>query len=159
MYPRGKGLGGCSAINGMIYSRGQPRDYDAWAAATGAPHWAWEAALPDFLAHGWLVQAAGGGLGCLRADLTKPSSLPQRTTTTATTPSIAAAANGASLASGFDGISSRPGRGPPATAMFPGCVFGGTIRYTRPFHGLTGGLVFLCFFCAIDQRPQRIPAA
>ena len=34
-YPRGKVLGGCSSINGMIYMRGQSRDYDQWAAITG----------------------------------------------------------------------------------------------------------------------------
>ncbi len=50
-YPRGKGLGGCSSINGMIYMRGQARDYDAWAAITGEPDWSWERALPDFKAH------------------------------------------------------------------------------------------------------------
>src|SRR3546814_335887 len=38
--PRGKGLGGSTLINGMIYVRGQPGDYDAWAAggATGWSH-------------------------------------------------------------------------------------------------------------------------
>jgi choline dehydrogenase len=50
-YPRGKVLGGCSSINGMIYMRGQARDYDSWAAATGDASWTWENALPDFKAH------------------------------------------------------------------------------------------------------------
>jgi len=50
-YPRGKVLGGCSSINGMIYMRGQARDYDAWAAAIGDPAWCWEAVLPLFKAH------------------------------------------------------------------------------------------------------------
>jgi choline dehydrogenase len=50
-YPRGKGLGGCSSINGMIYMRGQMRDFDVWAAATGDPAWAWDSVLPDFMAH------------------------------------------------------------------------------------------------------------
>ncbi len=50
-YPRGKVLGGCSSINGMIYMRGQSRDYDAWAALTGDEAWRWDACLPDFIAH------------------------------------------------------------------------------------------------------------
>ena len=50
-YPRGKVLGGCSSINGMIYMRGQARDYDGWAALTGDDAWRWEHCLPDFLAH------------------------------------------------------------------------------------------------------------
>ena len=50
-YPRGKVLGGCSSINGMIYMRGQARDYDAWAELTGDDAWSWENALPDFIAH------------------------------------------------------------------------------------------------------------
>lgn len=50
-YPRGKVLGGCSSINGMIYMRGQARDYDGWAEVTGEPAWSWENALPDFRAH------------------------------------------------------------------------------------------------------------
>jgi choline dehydrogenase len=51
IYPRGKVLGGSSSINGMIYMRGQARDYDAWAAATGDDAWSWANALPDFVAH------------------------------------------------------------------------------------------------------------
>ncbi|MCE1162839.1 MAG: GMC family oxidoreductase N-terminal domain-containing protein [Thiomonas sp.] len=50
-YPRGKVLGGCSSINGMIYMRGQARDYDAWATLTGDDAWRWDACLPDFIAH------------------------------------------------------------------------------------------------------------
>ncbi len=50
-YPRGKVLGGCSSINGMIYMRGQARDYDSWAAATGDDAWSWKSNLPDFMAH------------------------------------------------------------------------------------------------------------
>jgi choline dehydrogenase len=50
-YPRGKVLGGCSSINGMIYMRGQSRDYDQWAALTGDDEWSWAKALPDFFRH------------------------------------------------------------------------------------------------------------
>ena len=51
LYPRGKTLGGCSSINGMIYMRGQARDYDNWAALTGESEWNWESVLSDFKAH------------------------------------------------------------------------------------------------------------
>jgi choline dehydrogenase len=47
-YPRGKVLGGCSSINGMIYMRGQAADYDAWRQA-GNDGWGWEDVLPHFL--------------------------------------------------------------------------------------------------------------
>jgi choline dehydrogenase len=45
-YPRCKALGGCASINGMIYMRGQARDYDGWAALTGDPARHWENCLP-----------------------------------------------------------------------------------------------------------------
>ncbi|MBC7467875.1 MAG: GMC family oxidoreductase N-terminal domain-containing protein [Ramlibacter sp.] len=50
-YPRGKTLGGCSSINGMIYMRGQARDYDQWARLTGDVNWTWDNCLPYFRKH------------------------------------------------------------------------------------------------------------
>ena len=46
-YPRGKLLGGCSSINGMIYMRGQARDYDLWRQL-GCEGWSWDDVLPYF---------------------------------------------------------------------------------------------------------------
>ena len=50
-YPRGKVLGGSSSINGMIYMRGQARDYDGWAEQLGDAAWRWDACLPFFKQH------------------------------------------------------------------------------------------------------------
>jgi choline dehydrogenase len=47
-YPRGKLLGGCSSINGMIYMRGQAADYDHWRQL-GLTGWGWSDVLPYFL--------------------------------------------------------------------------------------------------------------
>jgi choline dehydrogenase len=46
-YPRGKVLGGCTAINGMIYMRGQAADYDHWRQL-GNTGWGWDDVLPHF---------------------------------------------------------------------------------------------------------------
>ena len=46
-YPRGRVLGGCSSINGMIYMRGQANDYDAWRDM-GNSGWGWDDVLPYF---------------------------------------------------------------------------------------------------------------
>src|SRR5262245_50075665 len=46
-FPRGKVVGGSSAVNGAVALRGVPADYDEWAAL-GNPEWAWEQVLPYF---------------------------------------------------------------------------------------------------------------
>jgi choline dehydrogenase-like flavoprotein len=46
-YPRGKVIGGCSAINAMISMRGQPADYDHWRQL-GLTVWGWDDVLPVF---------------------------------------------------------------------------------------------------------------
>lgn len=46
--PRGRVLGGSTSINGMVYVRGLPEDYDLWAQQ-GMPGWSWEAVKPLFL--------------------------------------------------------------------------------------------------------------
>jgi len=48
VYPRGKVLGGCTSVNGMIYMRGQAADYDHWRQL-GNVGWSWEDVLPYFL--------------------------------------------------------------------------------------------------------------
>jgi len=46
-YPRGRVLGGSSSINGLIYIRGQPEDFDHWAQL-GNRGWGWDDVLPFF---------------------------------------------------------------------------------------------------------------
>jgi choline dehydrogenase len=64
-YPRGKVLGGCSAINGMIYMRGQQADYEHWRQL-GLTGWGWDDVLPhfkrseDYYAGGDDMHGAGG---------------------------------------------------------------------------------------------------
>jgi choline dehydrogenase len=63
-YPRGKVLGGCSSINGMIYMRGQAADYDGWRQM-GNEDWGWDDVLPAFLKsefhHAGASENHGGG--------------------------------------------------------------------------------------------------
>jgi choline dehydrogenase-like flavoprotein len=67
-YPRGRVLGGSSSINGLIYIRSQPEDYDYWAQL-GNRGWGWEDVLPFFMrAERWtgdphlLPRSASGGM-------------------------------------------------------------------------------------------------
>ena len=76
-YPRGKTLGGCSSINGMIYMRGQARDYDGWAQITGDESWSWQHSLPYFKLHEDHYQGANalhGARGPVAARLADASS-------------------------------------------------------------------------------------
>ena len=85
-YPRGKVLGGCSSINGMIYMRGQAADYDGWRQA-GNAGWGWDDVLPYFLKSEDYI---GGKSPC-----------------------TGQAANGGSKSSGCPGRSSMPSAMPP----------------------------------------------
>ncbi|MGO4675426.1 GMC family oxidoreductase [Bosea sp. 2YAB26] len=60
-YPRGKVVGGCSAINAMIYMRGQAADYDGWRQL-GLQGWSWDDVLPYFLKHEDHIAPPPGGL-------------------------------------------------------------------------------------------------
>jgi len=76
-YPRGKVLGGCSSINGMIYMRGQAADYDGWQQL-GNISWGWDDVLPLFMqsedhhAGGDATHGAGGELRVERQRLSWP---------------------------------------------------------------------------------------
>lgn len=60
IYPRGKTLGGCSSINGMIYMRGQRGDFRRWVEA-GNPGWDWDDVLPYYKKHEDYHGLDGGG--------------------------------------------------------------------------------------------------
>lgn len=93
-YPRGKTLGGCSSINGMIYMRGQARDYDAWATSTGDE--SWSGPMCSLISRrmkittGWTMART-----------------PRQETTLAFLACTATAANGVSKSSAFDGTFSK----------------------------------------------------
>ncbi|MFC0167634.1 GMC family oxidoreductase [Pseudoduganella danionis] len=65
LYPRGKVLGGCSSINGMIYMRGQREDYERWAELADDDSWRWSSVLELFKKsedyHGGASELHGAG--------------------------------------------------------------------------------------------------
>src|SRR5882724_8643772 len=66
-WPRGKALGGSSAINGLVYVRGNCWDFDHWASL-GNPGWRWDEVLPHFLRlenYGQVVSPHHGSQGPL----------------------------------------------------------------------------------------------
>ena len=77
LYPRGRVLGGSSSINGLIYIRGQPEDFDHWAQL-GNRGWSWDDVLPYFKkAENWEGEATeirgkGGPLHTSRMERSSP---------------------------------------------------------------------------------------
>ncbi|WP_272010028.1 choline dehydrogenase [Roseovarius sp. ZX-A-9] len=74
--PRGKGLGGSSSINGMCWVRGNPMDYELWAAL-GAEGWHWANVLPYFkrlenVRGGGTLRGTGGPISVRRGEETNP---------------------------------------------------------------------------------------
>ena len=80
-WPRGKVMGGSSSINGMLYVRGFPSDYDGWAQL-GNQGWGWSDVLPFFKGHEDNVRGASqyhGVNGELTvSDLTEPHPIAQK---------------------------------------------------------------------------------
>lgn len=65
IYARGKGLGGSTLINAMLYLRGQERDYNEWADLTGDNSWSWNKVLPIFksVEDSWRGEGEHHGVG------------------------------------------------------------------------------------------------
>ena len=76
-WPRGKVLGGSSSINGLLYVRGQPQDFDHWRQL-GNPGWGWDDVMPLFRqAENWEgapsdVRGKGGSLNVSESRVQRP---------------------------------------------------------------------------------------
>jgi choline dehydrogenase len=78
-HPRGRVLGGSSAINGMVYTRGHALDFDAWAQQYGCPGWSYADVLPYFIREEmsqWGNTAYRGGSGPLQVSTPNMDSSP-----------------------------------------------------------------------------------
>ncbi|CAL8070794.1 unnamed protein product [Orchesella dallaii] len=67
IWPRGKALGGSSSVNGLVYNRCKPKDYDSWANFTGDQSWSWANVKETFNSiedyHGFHEATAGSNHG------------------------------------------------------------------------------------------------
>ncbi|CAL8118258.1 unnamed protein product [Orchesella dallaii] len=67
IWPRGKALGGSSSVNGLLYNRCKPKDYDLWANFTGDQSWSWASIKDTFNSfenyHGFHEETAGANHG------------------------------------------------------------------------------------------------
>ncbi|ODM87077.1 Alcohol dehydrogenase [acceptor], partial [Orchesella cincta] len=67
IWPRGKALGGSSSVNGLVYNRCKPKDYDLWANFTGDQSWSWANVKDTFNSfedyHGFYEETAGANHG------------------------------------------------------------------------------------------------
>ena len=76
-WPRGKVMGGSSSLNGLLYVRGQPQDYDRWRQM-GNEGWGWDEVLPlfkrleNFERGGNALRGTGGGLNVADTAVKRP---------------------------------------------------------------------------------------
>ena len=127
-WPRGKVVGGSSAINGMVWVRGAPQDFDRWAAAVGDPAWSWTEAEALFRTCEAAPSDADARLG---RDGRMPLSRPRHDH-----PLVSAfieAGVNAGLAERRDlGISDRNGVGPYLTTIRRGLRVSAAGAYLKP---------------------------
>ena len=146
-YPRGKVIGGSSAINAMVYMRGQAADYDHWRQL-GLTGWGWDDVLPFFKRHedhfmgeSALMRPAANGRSPRRAcagTCSMPSAPPpnrpaSNRSTTSTAATTRASAPSMSI-SGAAGASSSATRFPQAGARPPQSAARNRLPGRRPHH-------------------------
>ncbi|MFM1886712.1 MAG: hypothetical protein RL026_1869 [Pseudomonadota bacterium] len=132
--PRGRVLGGCSSINGMVYFRGHPREYDEW----GLAGWSWQELLPYFrrmehyAAGTSPLRAQGGPVSVI--DIPRPNPLVKRFIE-------AAVAQGFPRCDDFAGLEPE-GFGPRQGAIRGGRRESGVTAYLNPARGRPNLQVF-----------------